>query len=239
MSFYTQTLFRFEVFNRLIFRTGKNLSKPTILSSQKSDKTYANETLVYTIANSLYINLTDRCTLACEFCPKIQGSMDVHEYNLLLSTRHPVEEYLQKIGDPAQYDEIVFCGFGEPTLRIKELLEIAAYCKKAGTRVRVNTDGLGNLVNKRNILPELAKCVDALSVSMNAQNEEVYDQHCVPALQGSYKSMLEFLRLAPQYITDTTATAIDGLDGVDIDVCEKQAKNLGVKFRKRVLDIVG
>jgi len=102
------------------------LSKPTILSSEKSDKTPANETLVYTIGNSLYINLTDRCTLACEFCPKIQGSMDVHEYNLLLSTRHSVEEYLQKIGDPAQYDEIVFCGFGEPTLRIKELLKIAS-----------------------------------------------------------------------------------------------------------------
>lgn len=215
------------------------MSKPTLLDSPISEVKFSDETLVYTIGNSLYINLTDRCTLACEFCPKIQGSMDVHEYNLLLSARHPVEEYLAKIGDPAQYDEIVFCGFGEPTLRIKELLIIAAYCKAAGTRVRVNTDGLGNLVNKRNILPELAKCVDALSVSMNAQNETVYDKHCVPAVKGSYESMLEFLRLAPEYIADTTATAIEGLEGVDVDACEKQAIQLGVKFRKRVLDIVG
>lgn len=215
------------------------MSKPSIQTSQISEVTFANETLVYTIGNSLYINLTDRCTLACEFCPKIQGSMDVHEYNLLLSTRHPVEEYLEKIGDPTQYEEIVFCGFGEPTLRINELLKIATYCKEAGAKVRVNTDGLGNLVNKRNILPELAKCVDALSVSMNAQNETVYDKHCVPAVKGSYESMLEFLRLAPQYIADTTATAIDGLEGVDVDACEKQALQLGVKFRKRVLDIVG
>ncbi|MCN4145171.1 MAG: TatD family nuclease-associated radical SAM protein [Thiohalomonas sp.] len=215
------------------------MSKPNLQNSQVSEVKFSDETLVYTIDNSLYINLTDRCTLACEFCPKIQGSMDVHEYNLLLSTRHSVEEYLEKIGDPAEYDEIVFCGFGEPTLRIKELLKIAAYCKEAGTRVRVNTDGLGNLVNKRNIIPELAKCVDALSVSMNAQNETVYDKHSVPAVKGSYESMLEFLRLAPQYIADTTATAIDGLEGVDVDDCEKQAIQLGVKFRKRVLDIVG
>ncbi|MCP3849621.1 MAG: radical SAM protein [Gammaproteobacteria bacterium] len=199
----------------------------------------SKETLVYTIGNNLYINLTDRCTLACEFCPKIQGSMDVHEYNLLLSTRHKAAEYIQKIGDPAQYEEVVFCGFGEPTLRVKELVEIATYCKKSGVRVRVNTDGLGNLVNKRNILPELAECVDALSVSMNAQNEEVYDQHCVPAVKGSFESMLEFLRLAPNYISDITATAIDGLEGVDIDACEAKAQELGVKFRRRVLDIVG
>jgi len=215
------------------------LSKPNISLTKVTPDSVSKETLVYTIGNNLYINLTDRCTLACEFCPKIQGSMDVHEYNLLLSTRHKVDEYIRKIGDPAQYEEIVFCGFGEPTLRVKELVEIATYCKKSGVRVRVNTDGLGNLVNKRNILPELAECVDALSVSMNAQNEEVYDQHCVPALKGSFESMLEFLRLAPNYISDITATAIDGLEGVDIDACETKAQELGVKFRCRVLDIVG
>ncbi len=211
------------------------MSKPIIKSAQP----IAKETLVYTIEHKLYINLTDRCTLACEFCPKIQGSMDVHEYNLLLSQRHSAQEYIKKIGDPRQYDEIVFCGFGEPTLRIKDLLSIAQYCKKSNTPVRVNTDGLGNLVNKRNILPELALCVDALSVSMNAQNEEVYNRHCVPALKGSFDSMLEFLTLAPDYIRNTTATAIDGLAGVDIEACEEKAKQLQVKFRRRVLDIVG
>lgn len=213
------------------------MSKPNVQPLQPMEP--SEETLVYTIGNNLYINLTDRCTLACEFCPKIQGSMDVHEYNLLLSHRHAADEYIKKIGDPSQYDEIVFCGFGEPTLRVKDLIEIAAYCKAGGTRVRVNTDGLGNLVNKRNILPEMAQYVDALSVSMNAQNEDVYDKHCVPAVKGSYDSMLEFLRQAPEYIPDTTATAIDGLEGVDIEACEAIAKHLKVKFRRRVLDIVG
>ncbi|MCK5697176.1 MAG: TatD family nuclease-associated radical SAM protein [Gammaproteobacteria bacterium] len=217
------------------------MSKPniSITSESQSSKVASKETLVYTIDDTLYINLTDRCTLACEFCPKIQGSMDVHEYNLLLSTRHETDEYLKEMGDISRYKEVVFCGFGEPTLRLKQLLEIAHYCKQSGTRVRVNSDGLGNLVNKRNILPELAHCVDALSISMNAQNEAIYNQHCLPALQGSYQNMLDFLGLAPEYISDTTATAIEGLEGVDIDACEAQAIELGVKFRKRVLDIVG
>ena len=213
------------------------MSKPNVQPLQKIEP--AEETLVYTIGNKLYINLTDRCTLACEFCPKIQGSMDVHEYSLLLSHRHSAEEYIDRIADPSRYEEIVFCGFGEPTLRLKDLLKIAAYCKEHGSRVRVNTDGLGSLVNKRNILPELAKYVDALSVSLNAQNEEVYDRHCIPAVKGSYDSMLDFLGQAPDYIADTTATAIDGLEGVDINACEAIAKKLNVKFRRRVLDVVG
>ena len=213
------------------------MSKPNIKVVEKREP--SKETLVYEIGQKLYINLTDRCTLACEFCPKIQGSMDVHEYNLLLTHRHEVQEYLDKIGDPGQYEEIVFCGFGEPTLRIKPLLEIARFCKERGARIRVNTDGLGNLANKRNILPDLSQCVDALSVSMNAQNEAIYDRHCVPALKGSYHAMLEFLRDAPGYIPDTTATAIDGLEGVDVSACQQLAEKLGVKFRKRVLDVVG
>jgi len=210
------------------------MSKPVVTNATQS-----KETLVYTIGNKLYINLTDRCTLACEFCPKIQGSMDVHEYNLLLPHRHSSEEYIAQIHNPGQFDEIVFCGFGEPTLRLKDLLSIAQYCKQSDVPIRVNTDGLGNLVNKRNILPELAQCVDALSVSMNAQNEAVYNLHCIPALKGSYQSMLDFLKLAPDYIENTTATAIDGLEGVDIASCEEQAKNLNIKFRRRVLNVVG
>jgi TatD family-associated radical SAM protein len=105
--------------------------------------------------------------------------------------------------------------------------------------VRINTDGLANLVHRRNVLPELATCVDALSVSMNAQDEQVYAQHCLPALPGSFEAMLDFLTLAPRYIADVSATAIAGLEGVDIAACEAIATRLGVKFRRRELDVVG
>lgn len=193
----------------------------------------------YVIGSRLYLNITDRCTLVCEFCPKTQGSLQLHEYDLSLAKRPEVEAIISAIGDPTVYEEIVFCGFGEPTLRFKVLLQVARYIKDKGGRVRVNTDGLANLVNKRNVLPEMQGLIDAVSVSMNAHNESLYIQHCAPQLKGAWQAMLDFLRAAPAYIPDVTATAIDGLAGVDIVACEKMAADLGVKFRARQLDVVG
>ncbi len=197
------------------------------------------DTLSYTIGDKLYLNITDRCTLVCEFCPKTQGSHQVHDYDLTLHHRPEYDEITQAIGDPKDYQEIVFCGFGEPTLRFKILLQVAAYIKDKGGRTRLNTDGLACLVNKRDVLPEMQGLIDAVSVSMNTQNEALYIRHCVPQLPGSWQAMLDFLERAPGYIPDVTATAIDGLDGVDIQACERLAGNLGVKFRARQLDIVG
>ena len=196
-------------------------------------------TISYQIDDRLYLNITDRCTLECAFCPKHNGSQQVHDYDLSLDHRPTQDEIIAAIGKPSEYAEIVFCGFGEPTLRLKVLLHTARFIKSAGGRVRVNTDGLANLVHKRNVLPELGDCVDSLSISMNAQDEAVYRRHCLPALPGSFAAMLEFLRLAPHYIGQVTATAIDGLDGVDIPACEALARECGADFRRRELDKVG
>jgi TatD family-associated radical SAM protein len=193
----------------------------------------------YRIGDRLYLNITDRCTLECRFCPKTLGRPEVKGYDLSLSHRPTVEEIVAAIGDPARYTEVVFCGYGEPTLRLEALLAVARWIKVHGGRVRVNTDGLANLVHKDDTLPLLAECVDALSVSMNAQDAAVYERHCQPALPGSYEKMLEFLRAAPRFIPDVTATAIRGLPDVDIDACERLARSLGVKFRPRDLDKVG
>ena len=196
-------------------------------------------TISYQIGDRLYLNITDRCTLECAFCPKHKGSQQVHEYDLSLDHRPTQDEIIAAIGEPSKYTEIVFCGFGEPTLRLKVLLHTARFIKSAGGRVRVNTDGLANLVHKRNVLPEMRGCVDSLSISMNAQDETVYRRHCRPALPASFAAMLEFLRLAPRYVDQVTATAIDGLEGVDIQACEALAKESGVAFRRRELDRVG
>lgn len=193
----------------------------------------------YTIGDRLYLNITDRCTLGCRFCPKNNGSHRVHDYDLRLDHRPSEDEIIDAVGDPTAYDEVVFCGFGEPTLRLKVLLAVAAEIRRRGGRVRVNTDGLGSLANKRDILPELGRCVDALSVSLNAQDAHVYERHCRPALDGAWDHLLAFLERAPERVPEVTATAIDGLEGVDIPACERLAARLGVGFRRRVLDRVG
>ncbi len=149
------------------------------------------------------------------------------------------KEIIDAIEDPAKYDEVVFCGYGEPTLRLNVLLEVARTIKAAGGRVRINSDGLANLVHKRNTLPEMADCIDALSISMNAQDKSTYDRHTQPTLPDSYDAMLAFLTEAPKHIAQVTATALDGLEGVDITACEKLAEACGVHFRKRTLGRVG
>jgi TatD family-associated radical SAM protein len=195
--------------------------------------------LSYPIGDRLYLNITDRCTLACNFCPKHNGSHEVRGIDLTLDRRPTTDEIIEAVGDPTRYSQVVFCGFGEPTLRLKVLLQVARRIKADGGRVRLNTDGLANRVHKRNVLPDLAGCVDALSVSMNAQDEATYNRHCRPALEGSFQDMLRFLRLAPHYVEEVTATAIDGLDGVDIAACRGLAADCGAAFRRRVLDRVG
>lgn len=198
-----------------------------------------NPQLSYDIEDRRYINIGKHCTLRCTFCPKNKGSHQVHEFNLSLAKQPTAKELIESLDDLTDISEVVFCGYSEPTLRMPVLLEVAHYAKKQGKPVRVNTDGLGCLVNKRNILPELAGCVDSLSISMNAQKEDLYNTHCHPGVEGSYMAMLNFLKWAPQYIKQVTATAIDGLPGVDTNECKEMADKLGVEFRARYLDHVG
>ncbi|GMR07198.1 MAG: TatD family nuclease-associated radical SAM protein [Gammaproteobacteria bacterium] len=198
------------------------------------------DTYCYSIEDRLYINLTDRCTLDCDFCPKTHDIYRVHQHDLRLGHLPDLDELLMVIPDLSDYREVVFCGFGEPTLRLKILLQLAGRIRQdQDIVIRLNTDGLGSLVNKRNIVPELAQCINAVSVSMNAQNEVVYHRHCRPAMAGSYAAMLEFLAEARRYIPEVTATAINGLEGVDIEACKAQAEQLGVGFRARELDLIG
>jgi TatD DNase family protein len=163
----------------------------------------------------------------------------VQSYDLRLHREPSAEEVLEAIGDPTGYKEIVFCGLGEPTTRYEVLMTIARGVKAAGGRVRVNTDGLANLREGRDVTAEMAEVVDSFSISMNAQNEEVYIKHTRPKLEGAFAAMLEFARLAGTRGIGVTLTAIDGLEGVDVASCERMAHELGVKFRRRELDNVG
>ncbi len=199
----------------------------------------AGDVIAYTLHGNVYLNLTSRCTLRCEFCPKFNKDWEVQGYPLRLRQEPGVAQILAAVGDPTAYREVVFCGLGEPTLRLPELLQVAHELKRAGARIRLNTDGLANWVYQRNIVPELAKCVDALSISLNAQDERTYNRHCRPAAVGAYPELLEFILCAREYISDITITAIDGLEGVDIAACEALAARFNVKFRRRLLDEVG
>jgi TatD DNase family protein len=194
----------------------------------------------YTLRDSRYLNVTSRCTLRCTFCPKFNGSWTVGDYDLRLRADPSADELIAAAGDVHAWREIVFCGMGEPTLRLYTVLEVAARLRKLGApRIRLNTDGLANLVYGRDVTPDFEGNIDALSISLNAQDEETYNRLCRPSLPGSYPAMLDFVRHARDYVPEVVLTAIDGLAGVDITACAEIAERLGVRFRRRVLDVVG
>jgi len=198
------------------------------------------QTVAYLLRGNCYLNITNRCTLRCAFCPKFEGEWTVQDYDLRLRYEPTVGEIIDAVGDPRSYREIVFCGLGEPTLRLYDVLDVATELHHAGApRIRLNTDGLANLVYGRDVTPDLEGPIDALSVSLNAQSADTYERHCRPLLPGSYHAMLEFVDRARDFVPDITLTAIDGLEGVDIAACERIAERLKVKFRRRTLGVVG
>lgn len=199
-------------------------------------------TVSYKIRNSLYLNLTQRCTADCVFCTRLTRPV-VQGYNLALKREPTAQEVWESIDDVKNYDEIVFCGFGEPTLRLNVIKEVAKKIKEHGGRVRLNTNGHGNVINKRNILPELAGLIDEVSVSLNADSSETYDEICQPLpmfRNGIYDKIKDFISEAKKHIPEVQATIVTHQKNVNEDQCEEIVnKEFGVKHRARRYNIVG
>lgn len=189
--------------------------------------------IAYSIRNSLYLNITNRCNLTCSFCPKF-GDFEVKGYLLRLTREPDVEEVFQAMGEPLGYDEVVFCGYGEPTVRLEVLKIIARRMKEAGAkRIRLNTDGLANLVHGRNILPELTGIIDAVSVSLNAADAATYAKNCRSKFgEDAYTHVCEFITQAKNYIPEVVATVV-ALPGLDIAACQRKTAELGVVLKVR------
>jgi TatD DNase family protein len=194
--------------------------------------------ITYPIRNSLYLNITNRCTAACTFCVRYHTDF-VKGHNLRLGEEPAAEDVIREIGDPTRYAEVVFCGYGEPLLRLDVVKAVAGEVKRRGGKVRIDTNGHANLIHKRNVLPELVGLVDAVSVSLNAQNAEVYEKLTQPKFGApTYDAVKEFIREAKKYVPDVTATVVSA-PGVDVEACRRIAEDLGAKFRVREYNVVG
>jgi len=193
--------------------------------------------IAYKIRDNLYLNITNRCTNRCSFCIRFHSDY-VKGHNLRLMDEPSEEEVKHAIGDPAQYQEIVFCGYGEPLLRLDLVKNVAQWIKQHNGKVRINTNGHGNLIYGRNILPELQGIVDSMSISLDAQDKETYNKICKPSFDDAYEGVLSFITEAQKFIPHVQVTAVT-LPGVDIEECRRVAGKLGVRLRVRELDAVG
>jgi TatD DNase family protein len=193
--------------------------------------------IAYKIRDSLYLNVTNKCTNKCSFCVRFRTSY-VKGHNLRLEREPTALQLIKAIQDPRDYKEVVFCGIGEPLLRLDIVKKVSKWIKDNGGTVRINTNGHGNLIHKRNIVPELAGLVDSLSVSLDAENEKKYEKVCRPQLKNAFPGMLAFVREARKVIPDVRLTIVN-IPQINIKKCEALAKELGVPLRVRSFNVVG
>ena len=193
---------------------------------------------VYEYGDSLYINLTNRCSNACEFCIR-NFSDGVGEDNLWLELEPTYEQVIEDLSlyPLKKYKEIVFCGFGEPTYRLSILVQVASYLKRKGFITRLNTNGHCDLINKRNDSAQiLAKCIDHINISLNAASKEFYDEICRPLPEfkdKAYPAVLKFIKDCVDAGIDTTCSIVDFIGEEEIEACRKITESLGAKFRER------
>ena len=193
--------------------------------------------ILYTYKNQVYANITNRCDCSCTFCVRSVKDAVGDSDNLWHKTEPTLEEIRKAVDafDFTGYSELVYCGYGEPTCALDNLLASAAYVKeKYHIAIRLNTNGLGNLYHKRNIVPELAQVIDSVSISLNAPTAEKYQTVTRPQFENAYPALLEFASLAKEFFKHTQLTIVDVLPADEIAACQKIADDRGIflKIRK-------
>ena len=194
--------------------------------------------ILYKVHNNLYINLTNRCPYSCAFC--LRQKMDkVGESDTLWLLREPTaEEVIEELKkwDVDSFDEIVFCGFGEPTEAFDVLKKVAEFIKsKYNKSIRLNTNGVGNLINKRNIAPELKGLIDTVSISLNNPDPEEYAK-LVRSKYGekSFQEMINFAKECKKYVPNVVMSTVDTtISHEEEKKCKEICDEVGAVYRIR------
>jgi len=189
----------------------------------------------YKFEDNLYLNITNRCCNDCIFC--VRNSGDFCGQSLWLKKEPASGEVIKAIKefDPKTYNQIIFCGYGESTYRVDCVVEISKFIKSEfGKTVRLNTNGLGNLINGRNIIPQLVGTVDIISVSLNQHNAKEYNK-VSQSIYGekAFAEIVDFTRKAKEagFVTQMSVVACIPKD--DINKCGELCDSLGVELRVR------
>lgn len=196
-------------------------------------------TVLYEYGEGLYVNLTNKCPCRCSFC--VRNELDgVGDANSLWLRREPTEEEVKTLLDErdlSAYAEMVFCGYGEPTERLNVLLAVARYAKakRSDLPIRINTNGLADMVHGRDTTGDLTGVVDTVSISMNASTAKSYDALCHPRFgERAFDAILDYAYRAKKAVDDVVLSVVGfTLSEEEIDVCRGIAERLGVELRVR------
>ena len=195
-------------------------------------------TILYDYEDSLYINLTNKCPCACVFCIRKETDHVGNSDSLWLDHEPTVEEVKKEFKnfDLNKYEEIVFCGYGEPLVRINEVVEVAKYIRSiSNIKIRVNTNGLADLIHKKKTAVLLKDAIDAVSISLNAPNKEVYLEVTQPAFGiKSFDAMLSFAKDCKTCLKEVCFSVVDEISEEEIIKSQELADSLGIPLRVRV-----
>ena len=192
--------------------------------------------ILYTYKDQVYANITNKCNCRCRFC--IRSHEDgVGDADTLWHKTDPTLEQIKEAMDAFDftgYKELVFCGYGEPTCALDNLVASAKYAKeKYGLSIRVNTNGLANLYYGKDVIPFLAQAVDSVSISLNAPTSEQYNEVSRPQLDTAFEGLLQFATECKGQIPSVKLTIVDVLPKEEIEACKKLAASLDIPLRIR------
>lgn len=197
-------------------------------------------TILYEIGDSLYINLTNNCPCACVFCLRSEGKGAEEAYgvnSLWLDHDPSLEEIFTdfKNYDLNKYKEFVFCGYGEPLERLDIVIEVAKYIRaNSNITIRLNTNGLADLIHQKETAPLLKGLIDAVSISLNAPSAESYLKVARPVFGiQSFDALLKFAEGCKKSIGDVTFSLVDVITSDEIQASQKLADQMNIKLRIR------
>ncbi len=210
----------------------KNVNKPNEKKEENRKDTY-----LYTLDGNLYVNLTNKCSNACDFCVRNERSSYYGNYLWLRHGEATVEKVIadsKGFGDLTRFKEVVFCGFGEPTYKVAEMVALCDYFHEKGLKTRLNTNGQGNLINKRDIVPELKDKLDFINVSLNASCYEKYQPICRSQFkEAGFAGMIEFAKSCRRVGIDCRFSIVDCIGEEEVEACKKLAQSVNVPLYVR------
>jgi TatD family-associated radical SAM protein len=162
------------------------------------------------------------------------------EGNLWLEKDPTASEVIEEFRrfDFEGYEELIYCGYGEPTCAIDVLLESAKYFKEHyPQKIRINTNGLGSLYNKRDILPELNQVADSYSISLNAPDKKRYNEVSRPKWENSFEEMIRFATEAHTAGKEVCLSVVTYIEEEEISRCKDLAKKLGIPLKIREYEV--
>lgn len=192
--------------------------------------------IVYEYQKNLYVNLTNRCTNKCKFCIRFTPS-GVDGIDLWLEHEPEIDEVIRALEEKnfKEYDEIIFCGYGEPTMRWEVLIAAAKYIKdNSNVKIRLNTNGHANKIANKDITPMMEGLIDSISISLNAENAKKYNDICICDYgEDGFYEMLDFAKKAKRYVKEVILSVVDVIGDEAIEQCRKIVEDVGVTYRVR------